>query len=72
MALREYNPAPSWRNRLNRAYWYVRDKMIDGGIIEKPSFHLKRRRVGKTRARLVDRGTCRRLRHVSLKRLLEG
>lgn len=54
----------------HKLYWTVREKLIDWGMVTRPSFHLRRHRVGTTRARLTGRGTCRRMRHVSLQRLL--
>jgi hypothetical protein len=48
----------------------VREALMNWGVVARPAFHLRRHPAGTTRARLTGRGTCRRMRHVSLQRLL--
>lgn len=53
-----------------KLFWKVRDTLVAWGIVSRPRFYMQRRGVGGVRSRLTGRGTSRRLRRTSLRRLL--
>jgi hypothetical protein len=54
----------------HKIYWLVRDRLVALGVLERPRFYMQRHSVGTVRRRLVGSGRCRRIRRVSLSRLL--
>lgn len=55
-----------------KLYWKVRDALVAMGMVSRPRFYMQRCPVGEVRDRLAHRGTSRRLRRTSLKRLLSS
>lgn len=50
----------------------VREQLVTWGLVSRPRprFYLRRQEVGSVRGRLTGRGSAKRMRHVSLRRLL--
>ena len=55
----------------HKMYWSVRDALVTWGLVAKPKFSMQRLPKGTNRRRLTGRGSHRRMRHVSLQRLLK-
>lgn len=53
-----------------RLYWKVRDRLVEWGFLAGPRFYMQRHPAGTVRSRLIGRGSSKRLRRVSLQRLL--
>jgi len=56
----------------HKIYWKVRDTLVALGVVSGPRFYMSRQPVGTIRERLAHRGSRRRLRRVSLARLLRA
>jgi hypothetical protein len=56
----------------HKLYWKVRDALVAAGVVPPPRFYMRRRRVGEIRERLAHRGSRKRLRRTSLRRLLSS
>ena len=54
----------------HKLYWKVHDVLVAWGLVDRPRFYMRRRAVGEVRAQLMGRGSRRRVRRVSLQRLL--
>ena len=57
---------------VHKLYWTVRDALVSWGLIDRPRFYMQRYPAGEIRDRLAGRGSCRRLRRMSLRRLLNS
>lgn len=55
-----------------KLYWKVRDTLVTLGVVSRPRFYMRRCAVGEVRDRLAHRGSSRRMRRTSLKRLLSS
>lgn len=53
-----------------KLFWKVRDALVTMGVVSRPRFYMHRCAVGEVRERLAHRGSSRRIRRTSLKRLL--
>jgi hypothetical protein len=53
-----------------KIFWKVRDALVEMGVVSRPRFYMRRCTVGENRERLAHRGSSRRIRRTSLKRLL--
>ena len=53
-----------------KVYFKVRDALVSLGLVAPPRFYMRRCGVGEIRHRLAHRGSTRRLRRTSLRRLL--
>lgn len=53
-----------------KLFWKVRDALVSMGVVARPRFYMRRCAVGEVRERLSHRGSRRRIRRTSLKRLL--
>ncbi len=49
----------------------MREHLVSWGLVAKPRFYLNRHAAGAVRNRLTGRGSSRRMRRLSLRRLLE-
>ena len=56
----------------HKLYWTVRDVLVNWGLIDRPRFYMQRHEAGSIRDRLATRGSCRRIRRLSLRRLLNS
>jgi hypothetical protein len=55
---------------MHRLYWKSRDLLVAWGLLTMPQFRMRRHHAGVTRSPRMEIGTRRRIRHVSLRRLL--
>jgi len=55
----------------HKVYWSVRDTLVTWGLVARPKSSMQRLPAGTNRRRLSGRGSRRRMRHVSLQRLLK-
>lgn len=56
----------------HKLYWSVRDVLVNWGLVDRPRFYMQRQEVGSIRERLSTRGSRRRIRRLSLRRLLNS
>ena len=55
-----------------KIYWKVRDSLVALGVVSPPRFYMRRVSVGSARRRLEGSAPRRRLRRISLSRLLSS